>query len=183
MSSSPTLTALRTLLASLYPSVEDARRIAGDAGLNLQFITFDGKAINTWRSILDEAQKRDKLSALVDAVAADYPEQAVAIQQALSGDTVATNQGQLGRMPATSTTIVNIGGGTYIAGNVHTAGDFVGRSKNTGDVIYGDKVMGDKIAGDKVGGDKMVAIVAHDVIHQHQLTAGVDHVAIWQAET
>jgi Caspase domain len=43
-------------------------------------------------------------------------------------------------------TIINTGGGAYVAGKVSVGGDFVGRDK----VVHGDEVRGDKIGGDKI---------------------------------
>jgi hypothetical protein len=47
---------------------------------------------------------------------------------------------------ASTVTAIDTGGGAYVAGNVRTGGDFIGRDK----VVHGDKVRGDKIGGDKI---------------------------------
>lgn len=60
---------------------------------------------------------------------------------------------------------IDTDGGAYIAGNVRTGGDFIGRDKVVhgdevkGDKVLGDKVLGDKVQGHKAGGDVIVATV------------------------
>jgi S1-C subfamily serine protease len=66
---------LRELLARLYPTERDARRVAGDAGLNAALVAFDAKAINTWFAILDEARNQGKVEAVVEVALADYPDE------------------------------------------------------------------------------------------------------------
>jgi hypothetical protein len=66
---------LRELLARLYPTERDARRVAGDAGLNAALIAFDAKAINTWFAILEEARHQGKVEAVVAVALADYPDE------------------------------------------------------------------------------------------------------------
>jgi hypothetical protein len=56
---------LREILARLYPSERDARRVVVDAGLNPAQIAFDSKAITNWFSILEEARNH---SGKVDAI-------------------------------------------------------------------------------------------------------------------
>lgn len=67
------LTNLRNQLATLYPTPEDARRLVSDAELNPALIEFHGKPINIWHNILNEAQKYNKVAALLEAVIAEYP--------------------------------------------------------------------------------------------------------------
>ena len=69
-----TLTNLRDVLAGLYPTVQDARRVVVDARLNPAFIAFAPKAINNWFNILQEAQKRHKVEAIVQVAHDEYPE-------------------------------------------------------------------------------------------------------------
>jgi len=68
------LSQLRDVLATLYPTVQDARRLIADAELNPNFIAFDNKAINNWHNILQEAVHRSKLDAIVQAARAEYSE-------------------------------------------------------------------------------------------------------------
>lgn len=69
------LTSLRDVLADLYPTVDDSRRVVDVAGLKPAFITFDNKAINNWYNILSEADKRDRVDDIVAVASAEYPEQ------------------------------------------------------------------------------------------------------------
>ncbi len=69
-----TLTNLRDVLAGLYPTIPDSRRVVGDAGLNPAFVAFDHKAINNWFNILQEAQKRSKVQAIIQVAHTEYPE-------------------------------------------------------------------------------------------------------------
>lgn len=68
------LSKLRDVLAMLYPTVQDTRRLIADTGLNPNFITFDNKAINNWHNILQEAALRNKVDAIVMAARAEYDE-------------------------------------------------------------------------------------------------------------
>ena len=52
---------LRATLARLYPTDPEARRVAGDAGLKTELITFEGKAIGTWFNVLGDADNRKKI--------------------------------------------------------------------------------------------------------------------------
>ena len=69
-----TLINLRDVLADLYFTVQDSRRVVEEAGLNPAFMAFDNRAINNWQNILREAQKRDKVQSIVDIAHKDYPE-------------------------------------------------------------------------------------------------------------
>jgi V8-like Glu-specific endopeptidase len=71
-----TLTNLRDVLAGLYPTVQDSRRIVDQAGLNPAHIAFDAKAINNWFNIMKEAQNRHKVQAVVQVAHSEYPENA-----------------------------------------------------------------------------------------------------------
>ena len=51
------LAALRDALAELYPTEARARRVAFDAGLNLDQIAFNESAKTFWHAILQEAKK------------------------------------------------------------------------------------------------------------------------------
>lgn len=67
---------LRELLARLYPTERDARRVVVDAGLDPAFIAFDPKAINNWFAILEEARNRPgKIEAIIAVARAEYPEE------------------------------------------------------------------------------------------------------------
>jgi V8-like Glu-specific endopeptidase len=68
------LTNLNDVLAGLYPLTADSIRIVDDAGLPRAFIAFQQRAIDNWHAILDEANKRDKVSDLVRVARKDYPD-------------------------------------------------------------------------------------------------------------
>jgi hypothetical protein len=64
--------ALRIVLAQLYSTLEDAKRVAHDAGLNLAFLKLGSSPTNDWHNILTEADKQNKLVALLAIVAEEY---------------------------------------------------------------------------------------------------------------
>lgn len=64
---------LRNVLAGLYWNVEEARRIILDVGMNPAFISFSHKSINTWQSILEEAQQHDKVGDVITKAREEYP--------------------------------------------------------------------------------------------------------------
>lgn len=67
------LTQLQKALASLYNDVASARTMATTAGLDLAQIAFDAKAINTWNSILTEAELQGCTLNLLDQAHDQYP--------------------------------------------------------------------------------------------------------------
>ena len=66
---------LREALANLYTSAADSIRIAEDAGLELTRLALD-TPINTWRSILSEADKNNKIQSVLAVAIEEYPENA-----------------------------------------------------------------------------------------------------------
>ena len=74
---SRTLTNLRDMLAGLYPTAEESRRVVVEAGLNPAFVSFSSRAITNWFNVLEEANKRDKVRAIVNVAQKDYPENKV----------------------------------------------------------------------------------------------------------
>jgi hypothetical protein len=70
----PSLTNLNRVLATLYPTISDARRIAAASELNLAMIEFDNKAISNWFNILEYANARDRVDNLVKAALEENPE-------------------------------------------------------------------------------------------------------------
>jgi V8-like Glu-specific endopeptidase len=65
---------LRQILAELYPTDRDQRRIVHDTGLNASRIAFDASADNSWHAILTEANKHGKVDGLLAVAMADYPD-------------------------------------------------------------------------------------------------------------
>jgi V8-like Glu-specific endopeptidase len=71
----PALRNLRQILARLYPTERDARRVVADAGLDAARIAIEPKAINTWFAILQEAANHPgKIDALLQVALAEYPD-------------------------------------------------------------------------------------------------------------
>ncbi len=68
------LTNLRDILADLYFTAQDSRRVVAQAGLNPAYIEFDNKAITNWYNILTEANKRNKVQDVIVVARKDYPE-------------------------------------------------------------------------------------------------------------
>ncbi|GIV77778.1 MAG: hypothetical protein KatS3mg050_2172 [Litorilinea sp.] len=87
MNRQETLRALRQILARLYPTVDDARRIVTDAGLDPSYIRFDEKAVTNWHNILAEAENRSQLATLVERARQEFPRNQELLQaiQALEG--------------------------------------------------------------------------------------------------
>jgi len=63
---------LRDILAALYTTQDDARRVTKDAGLNELHIAFSAKPINNWDAILGEAEKTSQVDALIRVVCKEY---------------------------------------------------------------------------------------------------------------
>lgn len=68
-----TLKRLREILSDLYPAVENARRVAVEAGLRTDLIAFQSIAADNWFNILDQARIQGRLEALLDLVLEDHP--------------------------------------------------------------------------------------------------------------
>jgi len=66
---------LRELLARLYPTERDARRVATEAGLNTGLIALEGTSIvNVWFAILQYAVNQGKVGSVIGAARRDYPD-------------------------------------------------------------------------------------------------------------
>src|SRR5215472_4254203 len=76
---------LRELLARLYPTERDARRVATEAGLNTGLIALEGTSIiNTWFVILQHANHQGKVTSVAQTALRDYPDDE-ALQRAAAG--------------------------------------------------------------------------------------------------
>ena len=64
---------LRDLLARLYYRDADIDRIADTVGLDLGFIARDARPVNTWGSVLDEAENHGKLKDLIALARKEKP--------------------------------------------------------------------------------------------------------------
>jgi len=60
------------ILSSLYTDEADIRRVATTAELDIRYISFTGKSINTWHSVLEETAKQQKIGTLLDVALMDY---------------------------------------------------------------------------------------------------------------
>lgn len=63
---------LRATLANLYSDTTSIRRILADTDINASRIEFSGNALNTWHSILAEAEKTAQVGDLLTAVGYEY---------------------------------------------------------------------------------------------------------------
>jgi V8-like Glu-specific endopeptidase len=81
-----TLTNLRDVLAGLYPTVQDARRVVEDAGLPPAHIAFDPKPINNWYNILRYADNRIKVRDIAEVAHEEFPENEWLGQYLQTGD-------------------------------------------------------------------------------------------------
>lgn len=65
---------LRETLSNLYPDEVSLRRVADDAGLALNHISFSGSAANGWYAIWKEAEKSNKVEAVIAVARKEYPD-------------------------------------------------------------------------------------------------------------
>ncbi len=64
---------LRDVLADRYHRRSDAERIVRGIGLEVAWIAWDERPINTWQSILDEVRDRDLVETLIDLILREAP--------------------------------------------------------------------------------------------------------------
>jgi V8-like Glu-specific endopeptidase len=62
------------VLASLYPTPDDSRRLVASAKIRTEFIRFNSAAIVNWHNILQEARNRGAVTRLVKEALKDYPD-------------------------------------------------------------------------------------------------------------
>lgn len=74
MSDQAILTELRKLLAALYPSEADQRRLASEAQLTVGAIAFSSAAFNSWHAILQHARNNQRLQPLLALIMEEYPD-------------------------------------------------------------------------------------------------------------
>lgn len=105
---SPTLTELRDLLADLYPTAQDARRVVEEAGLPPARIAFESTAVNTWHSILREAGKRQMVQTIIDVAQRDYPQVVpLSVPLALPPATQQGSSSSINAMPPIDSIVLN----------------------------------------------------------------------------
>jgi hypothetical protein len=68
------LKTLNGILADLYPTKEESRRVIDLAGLPPSFIKFHDAALINWFNILDEARKRGSIDAIIGVARQDFPD-------------------------------------------------------------------------------------------------------------
>lgn len=64
--------ALRNVLARLFPTAADARRVIADAGLAAERIDLNGSMVSVWFHAIAEARRSQRVVDLVEAARADY---------------------------------------------------------------------------------------------------------------
>lgn len=65
---------LNVVLAAMYPTIDDSRRIVAMSGLPIALVRFHGAALINWFNILDHALSRDQVEAIVGAASRDMPQ-------------------------------------------------------------------------------------------------------------
>ena len=68
-----TLTALRNVLAVLYPTDDRARWVAAEAGIPTGQVAFVGAAIGSWHNLLQEARNQNQVPALIAVAQKAFP--------------------------------------------------------------------------------------------------------------
>lgn len=68
------LMVLSSVLSAYYPTIEDSGELVAAARLNPVKISFRESAFGNWQNILAEAQRRDKLGAILEAALAQNPD-------------------------------------------------------------------------------------------------------------
>ena len=104
------LTSLNWILANLYPTVADSRRIAADSGLKTIQIEFNNQALTNWFNILDHANARGKVSNILNRAIEENPEDE-SLQRASGGAPPPVLQGpetQQWRGPAAAASLEKI---------------------------------------------------------------------------
>ena len=66
---------LNEVLAELYPTIAESRRVVAGADLPLAFIKFNEAAIVNWFNILETARIRGRIDAIVAIAVAEFPDQ------------------------------------------------------------------------------------------------------------
>ena len=66
-------TALRRTLVDLFPTRRGSEVLVSDAGIRSERIEFSQQAENNWFAIIQEAERQEKLPALVSTASAAYP--------------------------------------------------------------------------------------------------------------
>jgi hypothetical protein len=78
------LVQLQDMLADLYPSNEDALRVAKSAGLRAAQIRIDNRPLTTWHGVIAEATAQEHLKEVISIAHREYPNHA-GLKLAISG--------------------------------------------------------------------------------------------------
>src|SRR3982750_1378105 len=68
------LDTINEILADLYPTRGEMRRLISIAGLSLARIDFDGKGIDIWHRIITEAISQGRLNVLIEKCIEEFPQ-------------------------------------------------------------------------------------------------------------
>ncbi len=82
MSKARALADLRNLLVDLYPTEQSSRRVVDEAGLPHGHVAFQDAAIDNWHAILEEADRHDRVGAVVAVAKGEYDQHAEALEDA-----------------------------------------------------------------------------------------------------
>ena len=74
MAWTPRLTQLNDALGDLVPHQDGITKFIKAAGIRPQMVNFNGTAMDIWSNVLDEADKTNKVDALVKSVLVKYPD-------------------------------------------------------------------------------------------------------------
>jgi Effector-associated domain 1 len=108
---------LNEVLADLYPSVEEARRVVVRAGLRPAFVRFDAAAIINWFNILEDAARRGRTENVIDAALCDFPDHPLLLsakrQESLSSPSKAGSITQNVNVTGSGNEVLVAGGDLY----------------------------------------------------------------------
>jgi len=97
---------LYTVLAQLYPTLIDLRRIAFDAGMPLERVPLDSSALNDWSMVVHEAAKQQGVAALLDVARREYG-QSRELMAAIAAFEESNQQMRASTLPASNTHLLN----------------------------------------------------------------------------
>jgi hypothetical protein len=69
----PPLQLIADRLSDLYPDLPSMRRVLAWAGLDVRRVALEGSALDRWWAATVEAQRQERLRALVEVALEEYP--------------------------------------------------------------------------------------------------------------